>query len=58
MKAMSDFGQVNQVYAEYFKDHFPARVCVAVSELPKNAKFEIDAIVAFGNRELWTLLSS
>ncbi len=43
---MKDFGKINVVYTEYFKDHNPARVCVAVAELPKNAKFEIDAIVA------------
>ena len=43
---MSDFTAVNKIYAEYFKNHHPARVCIAVSELPKNALFEIDAIVA------------
>lgn len=38
---MSDFGKVNSIYAEYFKTHHPARICVAVAELPKNAKFEL-----------------
>jgi 2-iminobutanoate/2-iminopropanoate deaminase len=36
---MGDFGRVNQIYSEYFKTHAPARVCIGVSELPKNAKF-------------------
>jgi len=44
---MEDFGKVNKIYSQYFVNHYPARVCIAVSELPKNAKFEIDAIVAY-----------
>lgn len=31
---MADFGAINEVYAEYFGDHKPARSCVAVKELP------------------------
>lgn len=42
---MADFGDVNEVYAEYFGDHKPARSCVAVKELPKGAKVEIEVLV-------------
>lgn len=34
---MADFGAVNEVYADFFGDHKPARSCVAVKELPKGA---------------------
>ena len=50
---MSDFGKVNQIYSQYFVNHHPARICVAASELPKNAKVEIDAIVAYPESKLW-----
>ncbi|WAW14308.1 RidA family protein [Peptostreptococcus equinus] len=41
---MADFGPVNEVYAEYFGDHKPARSCVAVKELPKGAKVEVEVL--------------
>ena len=40
---MADFGAMNEVYAELVPSR-PARACVAVSELPKGAQVEIDAI--------------
>ena len=40
---MDDFAVVNQIYAEYFKGK-PARSCVEVSNLPKGALVEIEAI--------------
>ena len=40
---MNDFGAVNEVYGEYFS-HKPARSTVAVKELPKGAKVEIETI--------------
>ena len=43
---MSDFAEVNDVYAEYFRDGFPARVAFGVSALPRGARVEIDAILA------------
>ena len=42
---MADFGVVNEVYADFFGDHKPARSCVAVKELPKGAKVEIEVLV-------------
>jgi 2-iminobutanoate/2-iminopropanoate deaminase len=42
---MADFASVNEVYAEYFTgDAPPSRACVAVAQLPKGARVEIDAI--------------
>jgi len=41
---MDDFTLVNEVYAEAFGSHKPARSTVAVKTLPKNALVEIDAV--------------
>jgi 2-iminobutanoate/2-iminopropanoate deaminase len=41
---MNDFAAVNEVYARYFSENFPARVCIEVSRLPLGALVEIDAI--------------
>ncbi len=41
---MNDFGIVNVIMAEVFKDHKPARSTVAVKTLPKNAMIEMDVI--------------
>ena len=41
---MDDFARVNAIYAEFFGDAKPARSTVAVAQLPKNAKIEIEAI--------------
>jgi 2-iminobutanoate/2-iminopropanoate deaminase len=42
--SMADFAQVNEAYGTFFSDSPPARVCVEVSRLPKDARIEIDAI--------------
>ena len=44
LKDMNNFARVNKVYGEYFKKKFPARSCVEVSRLPKDAEIEIEAI--------------
>ncbi len=41
---MSDFAEMNEVYAEFFEAPFPARSAVAVKTLPKNARIEIECI--------------
>ncbi|MCK5461164.1 Rid family detoxifying hydrolase [Candidatus Gracilibacteria bacterium] len=41
---IDDFGKVNELYANFFKNHKPARSCVEVSNIPKNAKIEIEVI--------------
>ena len=42
--SMSDYAAVNEVYAEFFSDEPPARSAVAVAELPRGARVEIEAI--------------
>lgn len=42
------FAEMNAVYADFFKEHTPARATVFVSSLPKNALVEI-ACVAYSN---------
>jgi 2-iminobutanoate/2-iminopropanoate deaminase len=44
LKDLSHFGGMNEIYALYFKDNAPARVCVEVSRIPKDALVEIEAI--------------
>ncbi|GIQ84273.1 enamine/imine deaminase YjgF-like [Kipferlia bialata] len=44
VKDLNDFGAVNTVYAEFFGDHKPARACVEVARLPKDALVEITCI--------------
>ena len=41
---INNFGAMNAVYAKYFPETAPARVCYQVSALPKGALVEIDAI--------------
>lgn len=43
---MSDFAVVNEVYAKYFKEPYPARSTVAVSELPKGVQVEVEVLAA------------
>lgn len=42
---MADFAAVNQIYATYFAEPFPARATVQVARLPRDVRVEIDAIV-------------
>ena len=44
IKNMDDFALINDVYAEFFKNDHPARACVEVARLPRDANFEIEAI--------------
>ena len=44
LKNIDDFQKVNEVYGRYFKNHKPARATVEVSNLPKGALIEIEAI--------------
>lgn len=43
LKNISDFTAFNEVYGRYFTSK-PARSCVGVSELPKNALVEVEVI--------------
>jgi 2-iminobutanoate/2-iminopropanoate deaminase len=44
LKDMSDFSQMNAVYASFFVQDPPARSTVAVAGLPKGASVEIEAV--------------
>lgn len=41
---IGNFSLINEVYAEFFTEHKPARSLVEVSNLPKGADIEIEAI--------------
>lgn len=43
---MSDFAEMNEVYATFFAGVAPARSAVAVKTLPKGARIEIECIAA------------
>ena len=46
IKEMNDFAKINEIYATYFKEPYPARSCVEVARLPKDVLLEIEAVVA------------
>ena len=41
---MNDFSAMNTIYSQYFSENFPARICVEVARLPKDALVEVEAI--------------
>lgn len=41
---MGDFPEMNDVYARHFGEHRPARSTVAVAQLPRGVRVEVDAI--------------
>ena len=45
LDSIGDFAAMNAVYAEYFTDEMPARMCYEVAKLPMGALVEIDAVV-------------
>uniref|UniRef100_A0A7C5P7V2 RidA family protein n=1 Tax=Thermodesulfobium narugense TaxID=184064 RepID=A0A7C5P7V2_9BACT len=44
---INEFGLINDIYANYFKNILPARSAIEVSKLPKGARIEIEAIASF-----------
>lgn len=44
IKDMNDFTAMNGVYQQFFTENFPARSCVEVARLPKDALVEIEVI--------------
>ena len=44
LKDMYDFPKLNTIYAQYFREPYPARSCVEVARLPKDVLVEIEAI--------------
>ena len=47
MANLADFAGMNEVYAKYFTENFPARSTVQVAALPKGAIVEIEVIAHF-----------
>ena len=43
---MENFAAMNEVYAEFFKEPYPARSAFAVKTLPKGALVEVECIAA------------
>ena len=46
LASMDDFAAMNEVYATFFSEPYPARSAVAVKTLPKGALVEIECIAA------------
>lgn len=44
LKDMNDFVQMNEVYANFFAEHKPARSTIEVARLPKDVLVEIEMI--------------
>ena len=44
VKSIEDFAAVNKIYSKYFVETKPARAFVEVSDLPKHALIEIEAV--------------
>ena len=44
LKNMDDFAAMNEVYAQFFQQPYPARSAVQVAKLPKDVLVEIEAI--------------
>ena len=47
MTNLGDFAAMNEVYAKYFTENFPARSTVQVAALPKGASVEIEVVAHF-----------
>ncbi|HAP20853.1 MAG TPA: reactive intermediate/imine deaminase [Lachnospiraceae bacterium] len=48
LDSMDDFAVVNEIYAKYFTEDAPARSCVEVAALPKEALVEIEVVAVAG----------
>ena len=45
---MADFAAMNEIYATFFQQPFPARSAVAVKDLPKGALVEVEVLAYKG----------
>lgn len=41
---LANFGTVNEIYAEYFVEPYPARSCVQIAALPKGSLLEVELV--------------
>ena len=46
LKNMDDFAAMNEVYAQFFSEPYPARSAVQVAKLPRDVLVEIEAVAA------------
>ena len=46
MADMGDFAAMNEIYAQFFYEPYPARSAVAVKALPKGALVEVEVLAA------------
>ena len=44
LQDLANFAALNEVYAQFFSEPYPARVAFQVAALPKNAMVEVDII--------------
>jgi 2-iminobutanoate/2-iminopropanoate deaminase len=44
LKDLNDFAKVNEIYGTYFTKNPPARSCVQVARIPRDALIEIEAV--------------
>ena len=44
LQDLANFGALNEVYAKFFSEPYPARVAYQVAALPKGAMVEVDII--------------
>jgi 2-iminobutanoate/2-iminopropanoate deaminase len=44
---MNDFQAMNEIYATFFKEPYPARSTVQAARLPRDARVEIDVIASY-----------
>lgn len=45
---LNDFAKMNDIYAEYFPEPFPARAALQVVRLPREVRIEVELIAATG----------
>lgn len=48
LKDLGNFAEVNAAYGQFFQENPPARACVQVAKLPKDADIEIEVIACRG----------
>jgi reactive intermediate/imine deaminase len=48
---LANFPKLNEIMAQYFNQPYPARSAVGVSQLPRGALVEIDAIIATAQQD-------
>ena len=50
LQNIADFGAMNEVYAEFFTEPYPARAAFQGAALPKGAKVEIEAVAVISEK--------